>query len=261
MHRTWVAGHFLAPAGGVCLAPQPLLCCHVCHACRPPRAWHTARAAMTSPCSTCSPTPGGAAAMRWAGFVFGAPGPSKLCGASPLGGGGGGGGGMAFRANRQWLLSQLTRHPPWFPSYDNFSGEMHPVEWVKQVQAKSTPGCQWKVRHAKAGAPKCPRTMSKWGLQNAPHPRAAGWAGVGRQEQWAALCLSCGTISHKRPLPLAALPACCPSWPLLHPAPSSRLCCARRACCAGAAGHRGLRALPPHQPLPHPGRLHLHLLL
>jgi molybdenum cofactor sulfurtransferase len=32
-----------------------------------------------------------------------------------------------------------------FPAYDNFSGKMNPAEWVKAVQAKSTPGHQWKV--------------------------------------------------------------------------------------------------------------------
>ena len=33
-----------------------------------------------------------------------------------------------------------------FPAYDNFSGKISPAEWVKAVQAKSTPGHQWKVR-------------------------------------------------------------------------------------------------------------------
>ncbi|KAI7838435.1 hypothetical protein COHA_007698 [Chlorella ohadii] len=32
-----------------------------------------------------------------------------------------------------------------YPAYDNFSGKMNPAEWVKAVQAKSTPGHQWKV--------------------------------------------------------------------------------------------------------------------
>ena len=33
-----------------------------------------------------------------------------------------------------------------FPAYDNFSGKISPAEWVKAVQAKSTPEHQWKVR-------------------------------------------------------------------------------------------------------------------
>jgi len=33
-----------------------------------------------------------------------------------------------------------------YPAYDNFSGKMNPAEWVKAVQAKSTPEHQWKVR-------------------------------------------------------------------------------------------------------------------
>lgn len=81
-----------------------------------------------------------------------------------------------------------------FPAYDNFSGKIGPAQWVKAVQAKSTPGHQWKVGGGEGSVGQC-----AW-------QQAASKA---LTETWQSLLPRCG---------------------------------------AGHLGHRGVCALPPHQP-------------
>ena len=111
--------------------------------------------------------------------------------------------------------------------YDNFSGKMNPAEWVQAVQAKSSPGHQWKVG-VWCGPPAAASRPQGHRLRH----RLASRAARGRSH---------ATLPRQPP-------GTCP--PLLA------LCLS-----AGDLGHGRLCALPPHQPGGGAGRLHLHQLV
>lgn len=99
-----------------------------------------------------------------------------------------------------------------FPAYDNFSGKISPAEWVKAVQAKSTPGHQWKVRagvwrlqksgSCMAGSGRCLNEVHTVELCSVPeHCFCASWL-LGAQVIW-----DTAAYAPCHPINLAEVPA------------------------------------------------------